>query len=381
MAIEEVVLTIEKIASGGDGIGFIDGQAVFVPFSVPGEKLRCRVSENTGNYLRAAIMEIILPSPFRTKPLCPIFETCGGCNLQHIHYPLQATLKAESVKDAFRRTARIELGNPEIATGPGYGYRNRVQLHFCDDHRLGFMEAGSITPVRVDGCPVAVNVISDWIRSQNRKSNPRKELQARIGQKERFVLFGQDEKLYIEGLDALATATVAGREYHFPLRHFFQSNLPMAGELADDLSRRLTGTRAADLYCGAGLFASRLSELFDEVTCVESDTVSLEAARRNVPKHNTVFCARDVESWTRIAKGRWDWIVADPPRAGLSAILRSWLKTADIGGFAYVSCDHATMARDIGDLARSGWHLEHLKLYDFYPQTGRIEALALLSPP
>lgn len=381
MAIEEVVLSIEKIASGGDGIGFIDGQAVFVPFSVPGEQLRCRVTEKSGNYLRAAITEILEPSPFRTQPLCPIYETCGGCNLQHISYPHQAELKAETVKDAFRRTAHIDLGNPEIAAGTGYGYRNRVQLHFCDDHHLGFMEAGSVTPVRADGCPVAVDVISDWLRSQNRKSNPRKELQARIGQRERFALFGQDGKLYIEGLDALAVAVVAGREYRFPLRHFFQSNLPLAGILADDLAEKLQGARAADLYCGAGLFASRLSESFDEVACVESDTVSLEAARGNVPKSKASFFARDVESWTRSAKGRWDWVVADPPRAGLSGIMRSWLKTADVGGFAYVSCDHTTMARDIGDLAASGWHLDYLKLYDFYPQTGRIEALALLSPP
>jgi 23S rRNA (uracil1939-C5)-methyltransferase len=381
MAMEEVVLSIEKIASGGDGIGFIEGHAVFVPFSIPGESLRCRVTESAGNYLRAAISEILAPSPFRTSPACPIFETCGGCNLQHIQYPHQAGLKAESVKDVFRRTAHIDLGNPEIATGAHYGYRNRVQLHFCADQHLGFMESGSVTPVRADGCPVAIEGISDWLRSQNRKSNPRRELQARIGQKERFAVFGQDDKLYVEGLDPVASAAVAGREYRFPLRHFFQSNLEMAGRLADDLAERLHGSRAADLYCGAGLFAARLSDDFDEVACVESDTVSLEAARQNVPKSKANFYARDVESWARSAKGRWDWVVADPPRAGLSAPVRSWIKTADIGGFAYVSCDHATMARDIGDLRDSGWRLEYIKLYDFYPQTGRIEALALLSPP
>jgi 23S rRNA (uracil1939-C5)-methyltransferase len=235
--------------------------------------------------------------------------------------------------------------------------------------------------MRADGCPIAIGIISDWLRSQNRKSNPRKELQARIGQRERFALFGQDDRLYIEGLDAAAKATVAGKNYHFPMRHFFQSNLQMAGVLADDLAERLQGSRAADLYCGAGLFASRLSEIFEEVTCVESDTVSLEAARLNVPKNKASFYARDVESWIRSAKGRWDWVVADPPRAGLSSIVRSWLATADIGGFAYVSCDHTTMARDIGELVAAGWNLNFLKLYDFYPQTGRIEALALLSPP
>lgn len=381
MAMEEVELSIDKIASGGDGIGFVEGQAVFVPFSIPGERLICRVTEKAGNYLRAAIKEILAPSPFRTSPACPLFETCGGCNLQHIQYPHQAGLKAESVKDVFRKFARMDIGNPEIATGAHYGYRNRVQLHFCADRHLGFMESGSATPVRADACPVAVGCISDWLGTQNRKSNPRKELQARIGQRERFVVFGQEEKLYVEGLDPLAYATVAGREYRFPLRHFFQSNLEMAGALANDLADRIRGSRAADLYCGAGLFAARLSDNFEEVACVESDTVSLEAARQNVPKAKASFYARDVESWARASKGRWDWVVADPPRAGLSAPVRAWIKTADLGGFAYVSCDHATMARDIGDLASLGWNMDYLKLYDFYPQTGRIEALALLSPP
>jgi len=386
---DRIILTVEKLASGGDGIAFLDGQAVFVPFSIPGEKIRCEIVEKSKDFIRALPLDILVPSPFRVKPPCPIYGICGGCNLQHIDYGKQLEFKAESIRDSFRRTAKLETGDLPLKSGLPYGYRNRVQLHFTQDHGIGFMEAESAASVRAEGCPIAVSAIDAWLRQQNRKSKPDKELQARIGQRDRFVLFAQDDRLYIEGIDPKAKAIVGRIEYAFPLRHFFQSNLEMAAILVDDALAGLSGQKAVDLYSGAGLFAARLAAQFDEVTCVESDAVSLEAARGNLPPGSGRFAPTDVESWAQSASARarrgeaarYDWVVADPPRSGLSPATREWLKKADIGGFSYVSCDHVTMARDIGDLARSGWSLESLTLYDFYPQTGHIEALARLKPP
>lgn len=386
---DRITLTVEKLASGGDGIAFLEGQAVFIPFSIPGEKICCEIVETSKDFIRAQTLDILEPSPFRVKPPCPIFGLCGGCNLQHIEYGHQLEFKAGAVRDAFRRTAKIDAVELGIKSGSPYGYRNRAQFHFTQDHGIGFMEAESDVSVRAEGCPIAVASIDAWLRKQNRKAKPDRELQARIGQRDRFVAFGQDDRLYIEGIDARAEALVAGHTYTFPLKHFFQSNLEMAGSLVEDALAGISGHRAADLYSGAGLFASRLSERFDEVTCVESDAVSLEAARGNLPAGKGRFIATDVESWAQTAAARarrgetarFDWVIADPPRSGLSPATRAWLKTADIGGFAYVSCDHVTMARDIGDLVHSGWCLETLTLYDFYPQTGHIEALARLMPP
>jgi 23S rRNA (uracil1939-C5)-methyltransferase len=163
----------------------------------------------------------------------------------------------------------------------------------------------------------------------------------------------------------------------------------MAGALVDEALLGISGQKAVDLYSGAGLFAARLAGQFGEVTCVESDAVSLEAARGNLPAGTGRFVPTDVETWALAAAARarrgeasrFDWVLADPPRSGLSPATREWLKGADIGGFIYVSCDHVTMARDIGDLTRAGWSLESLTLYDFYPQTGYIEALGRLKPP
>lgn len=411
---DRIELTIEKLASGGDGIAFSDGRAVFVPFSIPGEKVSCEIVRDQGDYLRASILEILEPSPARVIPPCPIFGRCGGCSLQHMEYGRQLEWKADAVREAFIRTAGIRLAStadesPVIgdnsATGsipfsvhPGnaYGYRNRVQLHFTADHGIGYREASSADSLRAHGCPVATKVVDDWLKKRNRASRADKELTARIGERDRFVVFGQEDRLYIEGMDAMADATVAGRHYRFPLKHFFQSNLEMAGKLVDEAVAGLSGDAAVDLYSGAGLFASRLAEGFSQVLCVESDPVSLEAARTNLPRGKGRFHPVDVDSWIAGQKTKktagsatgpeaaalphFDLVLADPPRQGLSPAARKWLSQVPANRFIYVSCDPVTMARDIGELVRAGWSLQSLAMYDFYPQTGHVEALARLSP-
>ncbi|MDD3981446.1 MAG: TRAM domain-containing protein [Spirochaetales bacterium] len=382
-------LNVEKLASGGDGIAFSNGQVVFIPFSIPGETLLCDITEVNADFLRAAPLEILNASPGRIEAPCPLFGRCGGCSLQHIKYSRQLELKGQMFAESLARTAKLPGQEFSLLASEPYAYRNRVELHVTADQGFGYMEGASDRALRAPGCPIAVKPISDWLKTQNRKSKPAKELQARIGPKERFVVFAQSSPPAIEGLDAKAQALVGGRRYRFPLSHFFQSNLAMTELLVDKALLGLSGTRALDLYAGAGLFAAGLAESFSEVTLIESDAQSLEAARENVRAGKARFVPTEVEEWLRAESARsrrgqggsFDWVVADPPRSGLSAATRTWLKTAPIGGLSYVSCNHATMARDLGDLCSSGWRIESLDVFDFYPQTGHIEALARLAPP
>lgn len=327
-------------------------------------------------------------------PPCPLFGRCGGCNLQHIAYPAQLVFKTQLARESLERMAGIEAPSLPMEAGEPYSYRNRVQIHPAADGGLGFMAGGTEEALRAKGCPIAVPEIDQWLRRENRKSKPYRELAARIGQRDRFVVFAQDGRLSVEGETALAEARVGPAKYLFPLGHFFQSNLAMAERLVDRAVKGLSGDLALDLYSGAGLFAARLASSFGQVVCVESDPVSLEAARSNLPRGKGRFHAQDVESWVSsqarqageagrktAAGARFDWIFVDPPRAGLSPKVRGWLKTFPSRGLSYVSCDQATLARDLGDLIGAGWSLDSLELYDFYPQTGRLEALAKLLPP
>jgi 23S rRNA (uracil1939-C5)-methyltransferase len=383
------ILNVEKLASGGDGIAFSNGQAVFIPFSIPGERLLCEITEENRDFLRAEILENLSPSPDRVEAPCPLFGVCGGCELQHVEYSRQLALKGQIFAESLSRTAKLSGQEFSLRASNPYSYRNRVELHVTKDHGFGYMKRASADALRASDCPIAAKPISDWLKTQNRKAKPSKELQARIGPKERFVVFAQSGQPAIEGLEAKAEARVAGRSYRFPLGHFFQSNLMMTELLLREALSGLSGARALDLYAGAGLFAAELAESFGEVTLVESDKLSLEAARENVSARKARFIPTEVEEWIRSESARSrrglaapiDWVVADPPRSGLSTSTRAWLKSAAIGGMSYISCNHATMARDLGDLGASGWKIDSLSMFDFYPQTGHIEALARLSPP
>ncbi|MEW6547887.1 MAG: TRAM domain-containing protein [Spirochaetota bacterium] len=386
---ERMVLTVEKLASGGDGIAFLNGQAVFLPFSIPGETHLCEIVSASKDYLRARIIEPKELSPHRAKPPCPLFGLCGGCALQHMEYPKQLELKKAFARESLTRIAKFDPGELSIRSGEPYGYRNRVQVHIAPDHGIGFMKADSNDAVRARGCPVCVGPIDAWLRKENKRSKPDREIEARIGKRERFTLFAQDDRLYVEGETAFALARVGGIDYRFPLSHFFQSNLGLAPALAKEAVQGASGERAADLYAGAGLFSARLARSFGHVDLVESDTVSLEAARNNVTPGKGRFHGLDVNDWAKAEMGkarkgnasRYDWVVLDPPRTGLSTTVKEWLFAAQPGGVSYVSCDLGTFSRDLGEFLATGWKVEYLELFDFYPQTGRLEALARLSPP
>jgi len=157
----------------------------------------------------------------------------------------------------------------------------------------------------------------------------------------------------------------------------------MLEELIARCIEPLGGGRALDLYSGAGLFSLFLADKFDSIECVESDTASMEAARLNLSRASAKVGFSDipVERWIKTPHAHrvFDCIVADPPRSGLSPELRAWLTGAQADLLLYVSCDHASLARDLHDLLQKGWTIEYITLFDFYPQTGRLEAVARLA--
>jgi 23S rRNA (uracil1939-C5)-methyltransferase len=162
---------------------------------------------------------------------------------------------------------------------------------------------------------------------------------------------------------------------------FFQSNLAVLEKLVPWALEGLAGSAAADLYCGVGLFGSFLSERFSRITCVESSAMSLAYARRNVPGPAHEFFPMNVEQWIASGTARrpFDAAVVDPPRPGLGAEVRAWLCRTAPERLVYVSCNPVTLARDLGELCGSAFVLDDLRLFDFYPQTSHIEAVARLS--
>jgi 23S rRNA (uracil1939-C5)-methyltransferase len=370
-----VRLRVEKLVAGGDGLAFLGGKAVFVPFALPGEEVLAAVEDSRRDFSRARLLEVLEPSPRRAAPACPIYGQCGGCNLQHLAYEGQVEQKSLIVADSFSRNARIDLGPVGAVGSAPLGYRNRVQLHFTPEGRVGFMRRSSSELVEARTCPVAVDPIRSWIE---RRAG---EVPAPEGPGGRAIAFGYGNEVWLEGRDDLVSVVVAGRPLRFRVGGFFQSNLGMLDRLVPDSLAGLSGKRAADLYCGVGLFASFLSSSFESLVCVEEDPRSIELAKENLGAGKREFHALPVEDWTRsesAARG-FDLVVADPPRTGLSPAVRAWLARAAVPALVYVSCDPVTLARDSGELVRAGYALEGVTAYDFYPQTSHVECVARFS--
>lgn len=376
-------LRIEKLVAGGDGLGFIDGKAVFVPFALPGETVLAAVSLGKRDFARAKLLQVLEPSPRRVAPRCPVYGECGGCNLQHLEYSCQLEAKSRIVAEAFSRTARIEVEPPPCAPSEPFGYRNRMQLHFAPDGRVGLMRRSSSEAIAVDSCPVAQLAIRSWIEARALTSDAASisayaELSPRLEGEDRFLVFGYGDELWLEGERGVVEVKVAGRAIRFHLKGFFQSNLGLLDQFVPAATGGLSGSLAADLYCGVGLFGSFLAPSFERLVCVEQNERALSLASSNVPGAGHEFHSASMEAWVRSASAKqaFDLVLVDPPRAGLASEVRSWLSRARPPAIVYVSCDPVTLARDSAELLKSGYELRELKAYDFYPQTSHVECYA-----
>jgi len=366
-------LSIVKLVAGGEGLGYAAGKAVFVPGVLPGETVRVRVVEQRRDFDRAALLEVLKPSPHRVPPPCRLAGVCGGCDWLHIRYEEQLAQKVKIVRETLLRTGRIARDTIEIEPSAPLGSRSRAQIHRDSRGRLGYMGAGSNRIVPVEACPIVVGPIEGVFKG----SVPGPE------GLDRFTVFSNGEYVAAEGIDEDRDlmARVCGREIVFSVGCFFQSNLAVLDKLVPWALEGLSGSTAADLYCGVGLFGSFLSARFSRIICVESSAMSLSYARRNVvgPAHE--FFPMSVEQWITSGAARrpFDAAVVDPPRPGLGAEARDWLSGAGIERLVYVSCNPVTLARDLGGLCDTAFVLDDLRLFDFYPQTSHIEAVAKLS--
>lgn len=386
---QKVELDIVELVAGGDGLGFVDGQACFAPLAAPGDRATARVVALKDGYLKAEIQSLVFPGPGRVEAFCPHYGECGGCSFMHLGYAEQLAAKRRIVSEALRRVGGYREGvEIEAAASAPRAYRNRAQFHVAEGGGLGYAARSSGRIVSVDLCPILVPPLERFAAGRGAAG-----FEPGPGKARRFKVFsprlapelsaeapagyGDDAPVYVEGRDAEARAWVAGREFAFHIGGFFQSNLGLLPELLRDACLGVEGARAADLYAGVGLFGAFLSERFERVVCVEQDAGALAYASRNVGLRADFF-AGGMEAWTAGPQARrpYDYVLVDPPRSGLAPSARRWLCATKPPIIGYVSCDPVALARDAGVLRNAGYELLRLKIYDFYPQTAHIECYA-----
>jgi 23S rRNA (uracil1939-C5)-methyltransferase len=416
--VDEVEVAVEKLVTGGDGLARFEGIPLFVPRSAPGDRLRVRITDRRPDYGRAEIVEVLEPGPGRRQAPCPYFERCGGCDLQHLEDDLQSRLKAEAVVETLERLGGVRLeAPPEVLTAGHWGYRLRTQLHTrrgADGGvEAGYFERGSHELVPVAACPILVPELEALLPALPErlaaKAPRRLDLAAggtagsgaprtaRTGAAERRGAGPAPVTTapLVEGLPhgevslAVEIPPPSGEagggeperyEYAYDARCFFQAHRDLVPRFAAVAVGEWRGGEAFDLYAGVGLFALPLARRYARVTAVEGDAVAARYARRNARSHGLANLEVEhfaLESWIGRLPADADRVLIDPPRGGLGRKLRDALLERLPRRLTYVSCHPATLARDLHHLSRA-YRLESLTLFDMFPQSGHMEAVAQL---
>ena len=378
-------VTIERLAAGGAGVGHApDGRVVFVADTAPGDRVQVRAVEEHPKWLRGEVETLEAPGPGRVDPRCSLFGRCGGCAWQHLGYDTQLAAKADILRDALTRIGGLTLpGAIEVVPSPPYGYRGRARVGVARGV-VGFRRLRSHALEPASACPVLVPELEAALAALAAAPPARDgEIELCAGDDGRVRAWGPGGLLY----GAAELAIDAGRaRIGVSPGVFFQGNARLRGTLlAAVLEAAGRGARALELCAGAGFFSFGLAERFREVLAVESSPPAVRDLRRNIAASGVenvrVACA-PLERFLAGAGPREfapDAIVLDPPRTGLGAPLAKDLAAAaSAARVVYVSCEPATLARDLAVLTAEGLRLVSLRGFDLFPQTAHVEAIAVL---
>ncbi|MDA8165250.1 MAG: class I SAM-dependent RNA methyltransferase [Desulfobacteraceae bacterium] len=434
-------ITIEKIVAGGYGLGRLpDGMVVLVPFTLPGERVRIAPRQRHKTYLEAEAVEIIAPAAERTEPPCPHYGRCGGCHLQHAAYPLQLRLKADVLREQLAAAAvpgwEAAWQEPLAAPAP-FGYRQRLRLQIDSGRRVGFHRPRSHQVEPVGRCLLARPEIEDFrARLQGRPSWPlllaqatSLEIAVSPDEGKIIVLLGyrrrprprdfQLAETLAADLPALAGFLFTGDGFAptgprglaasdptvllgFTLPESVTGSRPLTLTVEpggfsqvnpaqnEGLVRTLLawaavrpGERVLDLFCGMGNFSLPLALAAGEVTGCDLQGAAIRGARRNAGLAGLAGCrfskrsAREGAAALLAAGERFDFLLLDPPRQGCADLV-DLLPGFGAGRLAYISCDPATLARDLALLAVRGYRLRRVRAVDMFPQTHHLETITLL---
>lgn len=418
-------ITLEKPVYGGDFLGHVEGKAVFVPLTLPGESVTAHITEEKRSFAKAELETIFTASPNRVQPNCPHFGACGGCHYQHADYPTQLALKQQILRETVTRanvSIPAEIG---ILAGEPWSYRNRIRLALTRESELAYRGRRSHDLIAIRECPIAAPLllrtatqVAEFL-SKNPSPIPVSELELFTNQNESELLLtlftetapasntqewltslqsalqpqasGIRLQLNDGGLSPRILAsmgqpslnyTAAGFSYRVDHGAFFQVNRHLIDDFASLVMGNHSGNLAWDLYAGVGLFARQLSARFAQVIAVESAPTAEAALLHNLASIN----ARAISSTTfdflrrnrELREPRPDLIILDPPRAGLGDQVTTLLNAIHASAMVYVSCDPATLARDLRQLTQERYVVENITLVDMFPQTFHLETVVRL---
>lgn len=436
-------LHIDKAIYGGAGLGRVSdegnalfGKTIFVPFSLPGETVDVHIIEDKRSYATGELDAVLVDSATRTTPACPYFGSCGGCHYQHSVYAGQLEMKQAILRETLERARLRNLPEISVVAAEPWAYRNRIRLLVESQPGFGlcYRRRKSHATLPVTQCPIAAPLLERAIAVVTNVGlacglcDLCQEIEFFTGAEEETLLISMlcsrtprnaalmmasacsalaNEIPELKGAALFAHGDednqgqilarwgepalqyrAAGRDYRVSLGSFFQVNRFLVDRLAALVAEGRSGALAWDLYAGGGLFAGALSGSFERVVAVESAAFSSADLTHNLQAHNMQGAPHRAVRHTareflrQQARGKAvppDLVVVDPPRSGLGDEVASLLAKAAPQEIVYVSCDPATLSRDLNTLIQSGYHLKQIHLVDLFPQTFHMESVVALS--
>lgn len=408
---ETLTLQLTDMAHGGDALGRDEnGRVVFVPYAIPGEKVRVEIVDDHERFAHARLLEVLEPSAERAEPRCPHFGVCGACHWQHIAYDAQLKYKREVVVDQLQRIGRLQdvdvrptLANPEPWT---YG----VDVSFSptpDGQALGFWSPVLEQVMAIDECHIIRPLLLELFQDLDFAFPDLRRITLRVGDDDALLVALEVEDLEPPELvtdfpvsvtvvlpdgtaanlvgDNHIVQAVKGHDFRVSAGSFFYSSPPAAALLVDTVLRyaSLTGAETVlDAYCGVGLLAAFLGKDAAQIIGVEAAPDTVADASLNLDHlDNATLYEGSVETVLPEIAVRPEVMVVDPPADGLSREVVEMLEAAELERLIYVSSDPATMARDARQLHDGGYELLELQPIDMLPQTFRVLTVSLWQHP
>jgi len=401
--------TITALIYGGEGLGRLpDGRAVFVPHTLPGERVRIRLVEEKRRHARAELLEVLEPAPQRITPRCAHFGVCGGCSYQHIPYTGQLAAKQAILREQLERIGEMTEPpiQPIVPSLAEFNYRNHVQLHLTVEGKLGYYNPRGDQVIPIRECHLPQPPLDEIWKQLDFEALPEIErvgLRLGVGEDMQLILESADPqapelsveelpisvahlspagRLVLAGSPAV-TFEVLGRSFRVSAGSFFQVNTAMAEAMVrhvlDDLQDipSLDQATVLDAYCGVGLFSVFLAGRAARLIGIEASPGACEDFVANLDEFDNVeLYEAPVEAVLPVLETRPQLALVDPPRAGLERGALDALLALGAPRLCYVSCDPATLARDARRLMVGGYRMEKITPFDMFPQTYHIESIS-----
>ncbi len=437
---DQIQVTIIDTGAEGEGIGRVEGMAVFVPKTLPGDVAEVRIIQKKSNYAKAELVELVSPSPSRIEPSCPHYKECGGCSFQELSYKAQLLHKQERVKEALRRIGGIQDPgvSPIIGMKEPIHYRNKATFPI-QNGKIGYYKAKSHDIVPIQECMLQsepavalAKALGNFLREHPKNIYRHLVVKtASTGEVMAIIVANKNDVSRLEELvDCLDAAvvepysleslilnvnkrndsqvmgseciTLAGKSAIEDILHtdagalkvevsplsFYQTNSLQMTQLYNLVHKyaKITGTETVlDLYCGVGSIGLSMAKNVERVVGVDSVRSAMMDANRNAVVNgivNAEFVLGHAEEIVekRLSGIKADIVILDPPRVGCDEKLLDIVKTIGPNKIIYVSCNPATLARDIKHLVADGeYKFEEATPVDMFPWTGHVEAIILMT--